>query len=136
MIGHHETFSAEVTIHRDVYQAYVEAMLERDALKARRCEPPTAVLVGANSYTVTIDPTLEQRGEARLRTDDRRGDLRLREWDEEVLLHESPTRPCPDCAGYGWTVTEERGTMTCPECDGAGTLPRYAIRLTDVEAQP
>jgi hypothetical protein len=75
----------------------------------------------------------------------------------------SPTRPCPTCdgrkvvhcpgpsrhpektqrqreaAGLVYGVDYCHGMHMghkCPTCDGAGTLPRYAIRLTNVEAQP
>lgn len=45
----------------------------------------------------------------------------------------SPTRPCPDCGGDGRMIDLET-EQPCDACDGAGSLPRYAIRLSNVTA--
>jgi hypothetical protein len=56
--------------------------------------------------------------------------------DQRLDQDWSPTRPCPDPSGHLTVLGLGAYTANCPTCDGAGTLPRYAIRLTDVEARP
>ena len=74
--------------------------------------------------------------DAPLRFGERFGERGLDISDQRFDQDWSPTRPCPECDGWGDFFDDERvddwmGHL-CPDCDGAGTLPRNAIRLTEV----
>jgi hypothetical protein len=59
--------------------------------------------------------------------------------DQRLDQDWSPTRPCHGAEGVieccGLAIQGGLGEP-CPVCADGGSLPRYAIRLTDVEAQP